>query len=520
MNEIMDHLSNDHLFLSRDKEIVNLIGTETIYYSNKISKISSFGIKQERNLILTNDSLVLLNNKKLKRKMKYDEIHGISFSKISNDFIIHGEKEYDLHLFCQDKDTIIYIIIKFYEKNLKKSLILCEIDEKNLKSYVTTKKDKKKDPNYSRMDESKAIDTLTYIIDNDPIERKKRSNTEAFGGKSFLMQNIIEESPVKISTEIIFSNDKSINKPSFKDFNIMKIIGRGNVSKIFLVQYTKNNNLYALKSISKNIIESNFQYKSKEKLIQNLNHPFLININTLFETKDRIYFLMPLIQGEKLSYHIKTFKNLEEEKVKFYAASIILLLDYLHKNEIICRDLTPDNILIDQDGYIKITPFHIERFFELKKEIAEKIEKNEYNSPEILSNNEDLKGADWWNLGIIIYEMIYGIPPFYIDDENKMEEFINKTPLIFPRKPLVSENIKNLIKRLLTKKLEERLGYNKGYEEIKNHPFFKDFNFDDLLEKKIESPYKPNKKDIESNKIIKEKYTFEDLIKYGMAKKS
>ena len=334
------------------------------------------------------------------------------------------------------------------------------------------------------------------------------------------MQNIIEESPVKISTEIIFSNDKSINKPSFKDFNIMKIIGRGNVSKIFLVQYTKNNNLYALKSISKNIIESNFQYKSKEKLIQNLNHPFLININTLFETKDRIYFLMPLIQGEKLSYHIKTFKNLEEEKVKFYAASIILLLDYLHKNEIICRDLTPDNILIDQDGYIKITPFHIERFFELKKEIAEKIEKNEYNSPEILSNNEDLKGADWWNLGIIIYEMIYGIPPFYIDDENKMEEFINKTPLIFPRKPLVSENIKNLIKRLLTKKLEERLGYNKGYEEIKNHPFFKDFNFDDLLEKKIESPYKPNKKDIESNKIIKEKYTFEDLIKYGMAKKS
>ena len=249
MNEIMDPLSNDHLFLSRDKEIVNLIGTETIYYSNKISKISSFGIKQERNLILTNDSLVLLNNKKLKRKMKYDEIHGISFSKISNDFIIHGEKEYDLHLFCQDKDTIIYFIIKFYEKNLKKSLILCEIDEKNLKSYVTTKKDKKKDPDYSRMDESKAIDTLTYIIDNDPIERKKRSNTEAFGGKSFLMQNIIEESPVKISTEIIFSNDKSINKPSFKDFNIMKIIGRGNVSKIFLVQYTKNNNLYALKSI-------------------------------------------------------------------------------------------------------------------------------------------------------------------------------------------------------------------------------------------------------------------------------
>ena len=140
----MDVISNDYLFFTGDKEIMSIIGSETIYYSGKISKISSFSIKQDRNLLITDESVYLLQNKKLKRKMKYEEIHGITFSNVSNEFIIHGETEYDLHISNQDKETIIYYIIKFYEKNLKKPLILCESDEKSLKSYVTSKKDKKK----------------------------------------------------------------------------------------------------------------------------------------------------------------------------------------------------------------------------------------------------------------------------------------------------------------------------------------------------------------------------------------
>ena len=516
----MDVKSNDYLFYTGDKEIMSIIGTETIYYSRKISKISSFSIKQDRNLLITDESVYLLQNKKLKKKMKYEEIHGITFSNVSNEFIIHGETEYDLHFFIPDKETIIYYIIKFYEKNLKKPLLLCEIDEKSLKSYVTSKKDKKKDVAYSRLDETKAIDTQTYIIDNDPIEKRKRNNTEAIGGKLNLTQNTIEEFPNKISTEIFFSNDKDIYNLNFKDLKIMKIIGRGNISKIFLVQYKKNDKLYALKSIQKDIIDDTFDCKSKGKLIQNLNHPFLININVFFETKDRVYFLMPYNQGEQLSYHIKTHKNLPEEKIKFYAASLLLLLDYLHTNDIICRDLTPDNILIGTDGYIKTTPFDIEKLFKLKKEFAEKIEKNEYNSPEILSNKENLKGADWWNLGVIIFEMIYGIPPFYIDDHSKIEEFINKSQLIFPRNPTASENIKDLIRKLLNKNGEMRLGYKNGLEEIRNHNFFKGFNFDNLLNKKIESPYKPNTNNIGNMKIIQDKYTIEDLIKYGMSNKN
>ena len=520
----MESKSYDLLFFSGDKEISHIIGEEAIYYTNKIIKISSFSIKQERNIILTNEAIYILQNKKYKRKMKYGDVHGISFSTISNEFIIHGEKEYDLHFLHQDKETIIYIIIKCYETVVKKPLILCEIDEKNLKSYVTTKKDKKRDNKLSKMDETKSIDTQTYIIDNDPGEKNKRSHTETVGGKTNFIQNIniIEESPQKIIVKILFTNDENIQTLNYKDFIFIKIVGRGNISKTILVQYKKNQKYYALKSIPKNMIEKYSSAKEKVKIIQKLNHPFLIKAHFCFETNDRIYFAFSYIQGEELSYHIKTHKNLKEENVKFYAGMLILLLDYLHNNGIIYRNFTPNNIIIDKEGYIKLTPFHIEEVFEIKKEICEKIEKNEYNSPEFLADNkEKLKGADWWNLGVIIFEMIYGIPPFYVEEPDKIKDYINNTRLKIPKEPIISQDCKDLINKLLNKSFEERIGYKNGLEDFKKHCFFKDFNFDYLLEKKIESPYKPSIGDIlENNKKIEEKYTYEDLINIGLIKTS
>ena len=166
-----------------------------------------------------------------------------------------------------------------------------------------------------------------------------------------------------------------------------------------------------------------------------------------------------------------------------------------------------------------MTAFHIEKVFDIKKHIIENIDINEYTCPEVLSdiNTIDIKGGDWWNLGIIMFEMIYGIPPFYTDDDSNMAKIVNKTELKFPKSQNISENAKDLIKKLLNKNYEERLGYKDGFEEIKNHLFFKDFDFDALLNKKMESPYKPNIGDIlENNKKIEEKYTYEDLIKNGL----
>ena len=154
----------------------------------------------------------------------------------------------------------------------------------------------------------------------------------------------------------------------------------------------------------------------------------------------------------------------------------------------------------------------------MKNEILSKIEKNEYTSPECLSDNcsEDAKGGDYWNLGVVIFEMIYGIPPFFTDDPNELKNFIQKTELKFPKNPPISDTTKDLIKKLLNKKSNERLGYNNGFEEIKSHNFFKDINFEDLLNKTMKSPYIPKIGDIlEDNKKIEIKYTYEDLLKNG-----
>ena len=141
----MESLHYDFLSISNDKEILNIIGNEEIYYSNKVLKISSsFSLRQERTLILTSSSIFIFQNKKLKRKLNYEEIRGISFSNQSNELVIHGITDYDLHFLHQDQSLIIFIIIKCYENIIKKPLILCEVSEKSLKSYCTTKKDKKK----------------------------------------------------------------------------------------------------------------------------------------------------------------------------------------------------------------------------------------------------------------------------------------------------------------------------------------------------------------------------------------
>lgn len=516
----MESLHYDILSISNDKDILNIIDNEEVYYSNKVSKISSsFSLKQERTLILTSSSIFVFQNKKLKRKLKYEEIRGISFSNQSKEFVIHGETDYDLHFLHQDQTLIIYIIIKCYENALKKPLTLCEVSEKSLKSYATTKKDKKRDPNLSRMDEKLAIDTQTYIIDNDPNESNKRSYTESVGGKISSVITPIEETPQSINSNPIFSNDEKFKSVIFDDFNVIKVVGKGNISKVFLAQNIKDKKYYALKSIPKNYLYNCSSYKETAKSIKDLNHPFLINVEYCFDSNERIYFASPYIQGEEMSYHIKYNKNFPEQKVKFYAAMLIQVIEYLHQKDILYREFTPSNIIIDKDGYLKVTPFHIEKLLDVKKEIIENIDIYEYTSPEVLEdiNTMDIKGGDWWNLGVILFEMIYSVPPFYSNEDEKMKEFAIKADLRFPRNIAISDNLKDLIKKLLNKNCEERLGYNGGFKEIKKHAFFKGFDFDALFNKTLESPYKPDIGDIlDDNKKIIEKYTYEDLIKSGI----
>ena len=223
---------------------------------------------------------------------------------------------------------------------------------------------------------------------------------------------------------------------------------------------------------------------------------------------------MNLINGESLFDYMRLNKNKKEDQVKIYAAIIGLAIEYLHKNGIKYREITPDNIIIGKDGYLKIADFKMSKLFNLKDGLLLMKDNTEYLAPEIInSNNTDYKPiSDWWSYGIILYELLFDIPPYYNEDKNKIKEQITKNELRFPKVTNVSKGAKELIKKLMNKNPGNRLGHSKGFDEIKNQEFFKGFNFDNLINKKLEVIYKPKNFDIIKDKEKNIEVSYDDLV--------
>ena len=141
----MEELVYDNLKWAKDKEILSIINKEILYYSNKITKINHYNISQDRFIVLTDEALYNFHKKKLKRRIKYDQIRGITYSKQNIEFVIHGnDDEYDYYYQSNDRNLILRFIAKFYEEQNGKTIKICEVNEKTLKTYVTGKKEKKK----------------------------------------------------------------------------------------------------------------------------------------------------------------------------------------------------------------------------------------------------------------------------------------------------------------------------------------------------------------------------------------
>ena len=220
-------------------------------------------------------------------------------------------------------------------------------------------------------------------------------------------------------------------------------------------------------------------------------YPFLCNIIFRFQNEERIYFVLEFLSGGELFQHLRKFRTFDEDKVRFYGAQIALALEYLHKKGVICRDLEPKNILIDDKGYLKIAGFGIDK--QLKNGVHQELntgfcEFQEYLSPEIIKNEDFNESVDWWSLGILLYEMLCGIPPFY----HKNYEMSNKSQVIFPKKLNLSEDAQDIINKLLANNPKKRLGGQSWIEEIKAHPFFANIDFDLIEEKKFPAPYIPD----------------------------
>jgi len=279
------------------------------------------------------------------------------------------------------------------------------------------------------------------------------------------------------------------------DFELLKVLGRGSFGKVMQVRKKSDGKIYAMKILKKQAIIARNQVehtKAERKILQALQHPFLMTLRYAFQSKEKLYFVLDYYQGGELFFHLKNNRRFPEDVARIYVAEIALALGHLHSLAVIYRDLKPENILLDDNGHVCLTDFGLSKDVEPTDKAHTFCGTPEYLAPEIVTGAGHDKAVDWWSLGILLYELTVGIPPFYSQNVNEMYNKIQHGVLRFP--PFLSEPCKSLIVQLLNRDPKKRLGSKDDVNDLKAHAFFKPLNFEKLMKKEVDVPYKPKVK--------------------------
>eukprot|EP00948_MAST-09A_sp_MAST-9A-sp1_P003657 g3657.t1 len=311
-------------------------------------------------------------------------------------------------------------------------------------------------------------------------------------------------------------DDGTERKLCMDHFEVMKVVGRGAFGKVLLVKKKNTGKIYAMKTLRKMEILKRKQIshtKTERQILQQVKHPFLISLKFAFQTNDKLFMVMEFAMGGELFFWLKQYGVFKEDRAKLYCAEVLLALDCLHKHEIVYRDLKPENILMDEEGHLKLADFGLAKGGVSVSSGSEEdggtatfCGTPEYLAPEILINKGHGLAVDWWSLGVLLYEMLVGNPPFYSRNHKRMYQKILNDPLRLPEK-LRNTAPGDLISKLLQRDPEERLGSGiKGGDEIKAHSWFKTYKgrritWDMVLNRQIIPDFIPPEKDLASGDV-------------------
>ena len=295
---------------------------------------------------------------------------------------------------------------------------------------------------------------------------------------------------------IEYPPQKSLLKPNKSMFEFLYVVGRGGFGKVWMVRYKKTREKYALKEMSKvKIIDrkSEKSIKNEREFLSKLHHPFIVNMICSFQDYDNLYLVMDLLTGGDLRYHICHKKQFNEEQSRFFSSCILLALEYIHMNNIIHRDIKPENLVLDEKGYVRITDFGVAKK-NTRDNSSETSGTPGYMAPEVLCGLNHSFSVDFFALGVIIFEFMNGYRPYLGRNRKEIKEAVLARPIHVHRKQLFENGWSfesgDLINKLLYRKPHKRLGCN-GINEIKEHSWFKNINWDELLNKKMKSPFVP-----------------------------
>jgi len=316
-------------------------------------------------------------------------------------------------------------------------------------------------------------------------------------------------------------------------FEMLRVVGRGSYGKVLQVRKKDTGEILAMKVLHKSVVVNRSQVEhiqAERAILESIDHPFLIRLRFAFQTESKLFMIMQFMRGGEVFHHLKSKKTFDEDLARFYAAEIALGIGHLHAVGVVYRDLKPENVLLDADGHIKLTDFGLAKVLTQPDETARTFcGTPEYLAPEVIDGLPHDKSVDWWSLGVLIWEMLTGAPPFYDTNVQVMYEMIRAARLVFPGEDEDGEkSIKNvfgsssapgspvneslasinsssdvctisplarsLLVELLAREPSKRLGNRPGdndVEAIKAHPFFASVDWNAVLAKRVSPPWKP-----------------------------
>ncbi|KAF5747684.1 serine/threonine-protein kinase [Tripterygium wilfordii] len=302
----------------------------------------------------------------------------------------------------------------------------------------------------------------------------------------------ISEDVTEYSLDDVEGDPIMVQARGLEDFEVLSVVGQGAFGRVYQVRKRGSTEIYAMKVMRKDKImeKDHAEYMTAERdILTKIDHPFIVQLKYSFQTKYRLYLVLDFINGGHLFFQLAHHGLFREDLARVYAAEIVSAVSHLHTNGIMHRDLKPENILLDADGHVILTDFG------LAKQFGENTRSNsmcgtvDYMAPEIVQGKGHDKAADWWSVGILLYEMLTGKAPF-VGNREKIQQKIVKEKIKLPA--FLTSEAHSLLKGLLNKDPSKRLGSGPcGTEEIRRHKWFKPINWKKLEAKEIKPSFCP-----------------------------